>query len=140
MNNISLPETHSGIICCNLFSWITSWHLYHTIGGFKIACFHEWHCASWISLISWRTFWYICHMFERCNIAYYIDRCELWGFIREINPGISQVRYQFREMLLTNLAHNQHDVIDVIWRLLVWNVKIIRYFGVVYASILIKFN
>jgi hypothetical protein len=53
-------------------------------------------------------------MLERCNIAYYIDRCELWGFIREINSGISQVRYQFREMLLTSLAHNQHDVIDVI--------------------------
>jgi len=29
-------------------------------------------------------------------IAYYcIDRCELWGFIREINSGISHVRYQF---------------------------------------------
>jgi hypothetical protein len=31
------------------------------------------------------------------------------------------------EMLLTTLEHNQHDVIDVIWRLPVWNVKIIRY-------------
>jgi hypothetical protein len=88
---------------------------------------------------------------------YYIDRCELWGFIREINSGISHVRYQFfsagttltqlqvwclrpflcygeytyncklkkfREMLLTTLAHNQHDVI---WGLPVWNVKIRRY-------------
>jgi hypothetical protein len=27
-------------------------------------------------------------------------------------------------MLLTTLEHNQHDVIDVIWRLPVWNVKI----------------
>ena len=27
--------------------------------------------------------------------SYYIDRCELWGFIREINSGISHVRYQF---------------------------------------------
>ena len=26
---------------------------------------------------------------------YYIDRCELWGFIREINSGISHVKYQF---------------------------------------------
>jgi len=26
---------------------------------------------------------------------YYIDKCELWGFIREINSGISHVRYQF---------------------------------------------
>jgi hypothetical protein len=25
----------------------------------------------------------------------YIDRCDLWGFIREINSGISHVRYQF---------------------------------------------
>ena len=80
-------------------------------------------------------------------ILYYIDTCELWGFIREINSGISHVRYQFFpagttftqlyvlwlppllcygeytydykrkkicEMLLTTLAHNQHDVIDVI--------------------------
>jgi hypothetical protein len=30
-------------------------------------------------------------------------------------------------MLLTSLEHNQHDVIDVIWRLPVWNVKIRRY-------------
>ena len=26
---------------------------------------------------------------------YYIDRCELWGFIREINSSISHVKYQF---------------------------------------------
>ena len=44
------------------------------------------------------------------------------------------------EMLLTTLEHNQHDVIDVIWRLPVWNVKIRRYFGFVYASSLIQFN
>jgi len=30
-------------------------------------------------------------------------------------------------MLLTTLAHNQHDVMDVIWRLPVWNVHIRRY-------------
>ena len=35
---------------------------------------------------------------------YYIDRCELWGFIREINSGISHVKYQFfpPELLLQN--------------------------------------
>jgi hypothetical protein len=27
--------------------------------------------------------------------SYYIDRCELWGFICEINSGISHVKYQF---------------------------------------------
>jgi len=26
---------------------------------------------------------------------YYVDRCELWGFIREIKSGISHVKYQF---------------------------------------------
>ena len=26
---------------------------------------------------------------------YYIDRYDLWGFIREKNSGISHVRYQF---------------------------------------------
>jgi hypothetical protein len=26
---------------------------------------------------------------------YYIDRCELWGFIREINSDILHVKYQF---------------------------------------------
>jgi hypothetical protein len=30
-------------------------------------------------------------------------------------------------MLSTTLAHNQHDIIDIIWRLPVWNVKIRRY-------------
>ena len=30
-------------------------------------------------------------------------------------------------MSLTTLAHNQHDVIDVMWRLPVWNVNIICY-------------
>jgi hypothetical protein len=97
-------------------------------------------------------------------MLYCIDRCELWGFIREINSGIftcenisfflpklllhnykcsgyvhccvtdiySEYTYdcklkKFCEMSLTTLAHNQHDVIDVIWRLPVWNVKIIRY-------------
>ena len=29
------------------------------------------------------------------NTSYYIDRCELWGFIREINSDISHVKYQF---------------------------------------------
>jgi hypothetical protein len=28
-------------------------------------------------------------------VYYYIDRCDLWGFIREINSGISRVRYHF---------------------------------------------
>ena len=34
---------------------------------------------------------------------------------------------KIREMLLTTLEHNQHDVIDVICRLPFWNVKIRRY-------------
>jgi hypothetical protein len=98
----------------------------------------------------------------KCSIhAYYIDRCELWRFIREINSGIftcENISFfppelllhsykcggyvpccvtvnthtivnwnKFREMLLTTLTHNHHDVIDVMWRLPVWNVKIIRY-------------
>jgi hypothetical protein len=29
------------------------------------------------------------------NLTYYIDRCELWGFIRQINSDISHVKYQF---------------------------------------------
>ena len=29
------------------------------------------------------------------NYIYYIVRCELWGFIREIDFGISHVKYQF---------------------------------------------
>ena len=29
------------------------------------------------------------------KFVYYIDRCELWGFIRKINSGISHVKYQF---------------------------------------------
>jgi hypothetical protein len=42
---------------------------------------------------------------------------------------------KFREMSLTTLAHNQHDVIDVIWRFPVWSVKIIRYL----ASCMLQF-
>jgi hypothetical protein len=34
---------------------------------------------------------------------------------------------KIREMLLTTSAHNQHDVIDVIWRLPVWKAKIRHY-------------
>ena len=101
-----------------------------------------------------------CTQWSAITVCYYIDRCELWGFIREINAGISHVKYQFfptgttftklqvwwlcpllcygeytydcklkkfREMLLMTLAHNQHDVIDIIWRLPVWNIKIRRY-------------
>jgi hypothetical protein len=32
---------------------------------------------------------------ELCISSYYIVRCELWGFISEINSGISHVKYQF---------------------------------------------
>jgi hypothetical protein len=28
-------------------------------------------------------------------VIYYIVKCELWGFIREINSGILHVKYQF---------------------------------------------
>jgi hypothetical protein len=88
---------------------------------------------------------------------YYIDRCELWGFSREINSCISHVKYQFFpvELLLHNykcggyvpccimvntytivnwkkfcemsLTTLAHNQNDVIWRLPVWNVKIRRY-------------
>ena len=34
---------------------------------------------------------------------------------------------KFHKMLMMTLAHNQHDVIDVIWRLPVWNANIRRY-------------
>ena len=33
--------------------------------------------------------------YKQLNNYYYIDRCDLWGFICEINSGISHVRYQF---------------------------------------------
>jgi hypothetical protein len=99
--------------------------------------------------------YYIC--FSILLFNYYIDRCELWGFIREINcenisfflpelllhnykcsgyvpccVTVSEYTYdcklkKFREMSLTTLAHNQHDIIDVIWSFPVWNIKIIRY-------------
>ena len=102
---------------------------------------------------------YIC--FIIFQYYYYIDRCELWVFFREINSGIftcENIRFfppklllhsykcggyvpccvtvnthtivnwkKIREMSLTTLRHNQHDAIDVMWRLPVWNVKIIRY-------------
>ena len=46
----------------------------------------------------------ICHFCEPIHLVYYIDRCELWGFIREINSDISHVKYQFfpAELLLHN--------------------------------------
>ena len=34
---------------------------------------------------------------------------------------------KFREMFLTTLTHNQHDINDFIWTLPVWNLKIKRY-------------
>jgi hypothetical protein len=71
---------------------------------------------------------------EPYNILYLYKSLVLW-----INNSILTRIYQYlhtnkqtnwkkiREMLLTTLEHNQHDVIDVIWRLPVWNVKIRRY-------------
>jgi hypothetical protein len=41
----------------------------------------------------------ICKMIgyqDKYNIMYYyIDRCDFWGFIREVNSCISYVRYRF---------------------------------------------
>jgi hypothetical protein len=34
---------------------------------------------------------------------------------------------KFREMFLTTLTHNQHDINDFIWTLPVWNLKIKRH-------------
>ena len=50
-----------------------------------------------------------------------------------------------REMLLPTLEHNQHDVIDVIWKFPVWNVKIRCYLAsctvqVLYNLTKIKFQ
>jgi hypothetical protein len=43
------------------------------------------------------------------KFVYYIDRCELWGFIREINSGISHVRYQFFFPAGTTLHNCKYD-------------------------------
>jgi hypothetical protein len=44
-------------------------------------------------------------LFMQCgNLYYYKDRSELWGFINEINSGISHVKYQFFPPVL--LLHN----------------------------------
>jgi len=96
------------------------------------------------------------------NIHYYIDRCELWGLIREINSGISHARYHFfpPELLLHNykciyccVTVNTHTIVN--WKKSVkcyrrlWNItnmtsylkrKYQMLFGIVYASIVIKFN
>jgi len=44
-------------------------------------------------------------------MTYYIDRCDLWGFLREINSGISHVRYQFfpPKLLLNNYKCGGYD-------------------------------
>jgi hypothetical protein len=60
-----------------------------------------WLCAKVVIIT--RKHWYPADVCSHCkgvaseeNIyIYYIDRCELWGFLREINSGISHVRYQF---------------------------------------------
>ena len=115
----------------------------------------------WYTLCNPRVYFFMNRKKMRSILNYYIDRCELWGFIPEINCGIfscenisffspeqllhnnkcdgyvpccvtvnthTTVSWKtFSEMSLTTITHNQHDVIDVMWRLPVWNVKIIRY-------------
>jgi hypothetical protein len=44
---------------------------------------------SWVNQFS-----YFSHQ-HAINVYCYIDRCELWGCIHEINFGISHVKYQF---------------------------------------------
>ena len=36
-----------------------------------------------------------CTQWSAITVCYYIDRFKLWGFIREINSGISHVKYHF---------------------------------------------
>ena len=58
----------------------------------------------------------------------------LFSTLNTIKKILKDIQYTYDcklkkicEMLSTTLEHNQHDVIDVIWRLPVWNVKI-RYY------------
>ena len=44
-------------------------------------------------------------IYDQSYYIYYIDRCELWGFIREINSGIftgENISFFWLELLLHN--------------------------------------
>ena len=55
---------------------------------------------------------------------YYIDRCDLWGFIREINSDISHVRYQFFSAGTTFTQQTQLQVSPT--RLILMHTSVIR--------------
>ena len=59
---------------------------------------------------------------RRLNIVYYIDIDEIPWIPSEIKMIISLVPFLFHSRYISH-----HFVVDVIWRLPVWNVKIRRY-------------
>jgi hypothetical protein len=59
---------------CKVASWITFCYLNHTLALSEVAYFCGSHSDTseiiWGSLFSWKTSWYLCHMLERCKVAY----------------------------------------------------------------------
>ena len=86
-----------------------------------------------VSLHSLKTMGLGSIIFKEWRVTYSWTSC-LFSTLNTIKKIPKDIQYTYdcklktiREMLLTTLEHNQHDVIDVIWRLPVWNVKITRY-------------
>ena len=61
----------------SLFSWSTSWLLFHEMKKDRVANFHgqasDAYAYVWTvqgSLFSWITLWNLCHTLDRCKVAY----------------------------------------------------------------------
>ena len=61
----------------SLFSWNTSWLLFHAMKKGRVANFHgqasDAYAHVWTvkgSLFSWITLWNLCHTLDRCKVAY----------------------------------------------------------------------
>ena len=83
-----------------------------------------------MGIYSWNKFRYLTCEISVFPVGTTWQNCKCGGYVPccvTVNTHTIVSWKQFREMLLTTLAHNQHDVIDVIWRVPVWNVKIRRF-------------
>ena len=72
--------SYTGQMQGSLFSWKTSWQLYHAMKECQVANYHgqvsDAYACVWMvqgSLFSWTTLWSLCHTLDRCKVAYFHD-------------------------------------------------------------------
>jgi hypothetical protein len=78
MDNTLKPMSYTEQMEGSLFSWETSWNLYHVLKECQVANFHgqasDAYADVWMmqgSLFSWITLWNLCHTLNRCKVTYF---------------------------------------------------------------------